>query len=125
MVGRQHSWLDHTRVRMPLGSTHLVGLALEVGMRHWRGYFLNLLWLHIQCQTWLIKSRFSLRMLPNKAAVLIYFIFSSDSDDKRIIRQILILRKLGLIDRVEGTVLVGSGDSVGLQLHAGELDAVL
>jgi len=110
---------------MPLGHTHLVGLVLEVSKRYSRGYFRNLLRLQIQCDTRLIKSRFSLRMLPNKAAVLIYFIFSSDSDDKRIIRQILILRKLGLIDRVEGTVLVGSGDSVGLQLHAGELDAVL
>ena len=104
---------------MPLGRTHLVGLALEVSMRHRRGYFLNLLRLQIQCQTRLIKSRFSLRMLPNKAAVLIYFIFSSDSDDRHM------LRKLGLIDRVEGSVLVGGSDSVGLQLHAGEFNAVL
>ena len=51
--------------------------------------------------------------------MLIYFIFSSDSDDRHM------LRKLGLIDRVEGGVLVGSGDSVGLQLHAGEFNAVL
>ena len=104
---------------MPLGSTHLVGLALEVGMRHWRGYFLNLLWLHIQCQTWLIKSRFSLRMLPNKAAVLIYFIFSSDSDDRHM------LRKLSLIYWDEGNILVDNIDSVSLELHAGEFNSVL